>query len=47
LISHLKAVWVLVSRPFTTIRLEQEALFVFFTDVVVKILSKGELAVQL
>jgi hypothetical protein len=35
MISYLEAVWVLISRPFTAIGLEQEALLVLLTNVVV------------
>jgi hypothetical protein len=35
LFSHLEAVWVLVSRPFTTVGLKEKALLVFLADVAV------------
>jgi hypothetical protein len=38
---------VLVPRPFTCLRAEEQTLLVLIADVVVQILGKGELAVKL
>jgi hypothetical protein len=47
ILSYLKAVGVLVTRPNTSLRVEKKTLLVLLTDVVVKILGNRELAVKL
>jgi hypothetical protein len=43
----LETVRVFVARPSTGLGVEKESLLVFLADVVVEVLSQGELAVQL
>lgn len=45
--AYLESVWVLVPRPSTSVGVEKKTRLVFFTDVVVQILSNGKLTVQL
>lgn len=45
--AYLESIWVLVAGPSACLRVEEKARLVFFTDVVVKILSNSKLTMQL
>lgn len=45
--AYLETVGVLVTSPTTSVRVEKESVLVFFSNVVVEILSKCKLSVKL